>query len=71
MANWSIKVEGDVYEDKFHFKLYSNALEIYSLLIDVQQKVRSRWKYHELSDDESKFIDDIYNDLCRLDEIIG
>lgn len=69
MARWKLTFEGDTYEDSDEFKMYCSAKEMYLALDDVREKVRARLKYHTITEEEDRFLDEIYPLLCAKTDL--
>lgn len=58
-------IEFNFPEDEEDYKIFSNALEYYSALHEIKEKVRAIHKYRELSEEEYKIVDEIYRVICE------
>lgn len=63
MAKWTLQFEGDTCEDNEEYQIICNYKKIYQSLQNCKDMIRSRIKYNDITDDEDKFLEELYKIL--------
>lgn len=71
MAKVTLSYELDYYEDREVFNAIVHHDKIMAVLTDVDDKIRSRLKYQEPSEAESKFLEELRSSLWDALNIVN
>jgi len=58
-----VTVSGCPYEDREALAIFSRSMELYGVLSDVREVVRSRLKWEDITEEEAEFLDQLRSDL--------
>lgn len=59
-----VKIEYDAFEEREEMEDAINAWRYSLALHNIKQEVRKIWKYKDMSEDQQKIVDEIYEYIC-------
>lgn len=63
---FTLSYSGDIYEDREDLRDAVRFREYSLCLSDLREAIRSRRKYHSISDDEDKFLQNLIDMICEV-----